>query len=127
MDNLTGSSALVFRRTERVTRIFLYAGGFGAIVLVSAFVLGVSHVIAPIFAVVMFGLGGCLLMFLALYWRGRSRIRNLRRAMKANQTDAIPGMVEQMRKSDPRWLALGGLVGLAVAAATIAFALLLLR
>ena len=36
-------------------------------------------------------------------------------------------MVEQMRKVDPSWLAVGGLVGLALAAGTIAFAVVLLR
>lgn len=124
---MTGPSVVVFRRTEQLLRIFLSIGSLGAIVLVSAFVLGLSHVIPSVLAVVIFGVGGCLLMFLPLYWRGRSRIRDLSRAAKAEQTAAIPGMVEQMRKLDPGWLALGGLVGLALAGATIAFALVLLR
>ncbi len=127
MDNLTGASVVVFRRTERVLLIFLYVGIVGGIVLVSALVLGLSHAIASVLAVVIFGVGGWGLFFLPLYWRGRSRIRDLRRAAKANQTAAIPEMVEQMRKLDPGWLAVGGLLGLALAAATIAFALVLLH
>src|SRR5260370_13296250 len=126
MDNLTGASVVVFRRTERVLRIFLYVGIVGGIVLVSALVLGLSHAIASVLAVVIFGVGGWGLFFLPLYWRGRSRIRDLRRAAKANQTAAIPEMVEQMRKLDPGWLAVGGLLGLALAAATIAVCLVFL-
>jgi hypothetical protein len=72
-------------------------GILGGFLFVSAFVLGLTRQIAAGLAVVMFGVGGYLLLsFLLLYWRGRSRIRQLRAAMEANQT-AIPEMVEQMR------------------------------
>src|SRR5260370_23875798 len=127
MDNLPGVSVVVFRPSERVLLIFLYVGIVGGLVLVSALVVGLVHGIALVLAVVIFGVGGWGLFFLPLYWRGRSRIRDLRRAAKANQTAAIPEMVEQMRKLDPGWLAVGGLLGLALAAATIAFALVLLH
>ncbi len=126
-NDVTGAPEAVFPRTERALRVFLYMGILGGIFLVSAFVLGLTRLIAASLAVVMFGVGGYLLLFfLLLYWRGRSRIRQLRGAMEANQT-AVPDMIEQMRKVDPRWLAVGGLVGLALAAGTIAFAVVLLR
>lgn len=124
---MTGAPEAVFPRTERALRVFLYVGILGGILLVSAFVLGLTRLIAASLAVVMFGVGGYLLLFfLLLYWRGRSRIRQLRCAIVANQT-AVPEMIEQMRKVDPRWLAVGALVGLALAAGTIAFAVVLLR
>ncbi len=126
-NDVTGAPGAVFPRTERALRVFHYMGILGGIFLVSAFVLGLTRLIAASLAVVMFGVGGYLLLFfLLLYWRGRSRIRQLRCAMEANQT-AVPDMIEQMRKVDPRWLAVGALVGLALAAATIAFAVVLLR
>jgi len=119
--------AVEFGRAERVLRIFLCLGILGGIVLALALVLGLSHVIASVLAVVMFGVGGYLLFFLPLYWRGRSRIRRVHRAAKVNQLAAIPEIVEQMRKVDPRWLAVGGLLGLALAVATIVFALVVVH
>jgi len=127
MNDVTGAPEVVFPRTERALRVFVYMGILGGILFVSAFVLGLTRLIAASLAVVMFGVGGYLLLFfLLLYWRGRSRIRQLRCVMEANQT-AVPEMIEQMRKVDPRWLAVGALVGLALAAGTIAFAVVLLR
>jgi hypothetical protein len=126
-NDVTGAPEAVFPRTGRALRVFLYLGILGGILLVSAFVLGLTRLIAASLAVVMFGVGGYLLLsFLLLYWRGRSRIRQLRCAMEANQT-AVPEMIEQMRKVDLRWLAVGALVGLVLAAGTIAFAVVLLR
>jgi hypothetical protein len=126
-NEITGAPAPVFPRTERALRVFLHMGILGGFLFVSAFVLGLTRQIAASLAVVMFGVGGYLLLFfLLLYWRGRSRIRQLRSAMGANQT-AVPEMVEQMRKVDPRWLGVGALVALALAAGTIAFAVVLLR
>ncbi len=126
-NDVTGAPEAVFRRTERALRVFVCMGILGGILFVSAFVLGLTRLIAASLAVVMFGVGGYLLLFfLLLYWRGRSRIRQLRCAMKANQA-AVPEMVEQMRKVDPRWLGVGALVGLALAGGTIAFAVVLLH
>ena len=120
-NDVTGQKR-VFPRTEGPRESSSLWESSGGILLVSAFVLGLTRLIADSLAVVMFGVGGYLLLcFLLLYWRGRSRIRQLRCAMEANQT-AVPEMIEQMRKVDPRWLAVGALVGLALAAGTIAFA-----
>src|ERR1035437_6513915 len=106
-NHLTGApeAEAVFPRTKRALQVFLYMGIVGGILLASAFVLGLTRLIAASLAVVMFGVGGYLLLFfLLLYWRGRSRIRQLRCAMDSNQT-AVPEMIEQTRKVDPRWLA----------------------
>jgi hypothetical protein len=118
--------ALEFPRTERLLRLFLYGGSIGGIVLIVAVVLGLLRVQAPGVAVALFATGGGLMMLLLLFWRGQHRIRLLRRVAETNP-GALHERVQQMQKVDFRWLATGAVAGLVLAAATVAFTVVLLH
>jgi len=118
--------AVEFPRTERLLRLFLYAGSVGGIVLAVAVVLGLLRVLAPGIAVALFATGGGLMMLLLLFWRGQHRIRLLRRVAETNP-GTLRERVRQMQKVDFRWLATGAVAGLVLAAATVAFAVALLH
>lgn len=120
------SRPVVFRRTERLLRVVLYAGSLGGIVLIVAVVLGLLRLLAFGFAVALFAVGGALLMLLPLFWRWHRRVQQLHRVAESNPA-ALREQVQQMQKVDPQWLATGAVAGLVLAAAIVAFAFVLLR
>jgi hypothetical protein len=126
MSDESTHSAVAFPRTERLLRVLLYIGSLGGIVLIAAVVLGLMHLMAPVLAVVLFGVGGLLVMQLLLFWRWQRRVRQLHRLAESNPA-VLREQVQQMQKLDPRWLATGAVAGLFLAAAVVAFAIVLLR